>query len=515
VLLIAGRRFLAPSQNRAILADPNFDQIGEVLASNRKRLDHSPLTELRKQARREALASSARFHAELGAIVPQSSDDRPLIVAGHQPDFFHPGVWIKNFALFGLARQHNLTPFNLIVDNDTAKSTSLMLPIREGESPRDVRLRTVPYDVFAGEVPFEERGVLDESLFASLPERVEPLIRDWSERPLLFDLWPKLLQVPQPLLGMRAVRARWMLEHSWGVHNSELPLSRVCESPSFVRFATMILSDLPQFAESYNSAVREYRELHGIRSRNHPVPDLVQDGERIEAPFWIWHTGDARRGRLFVRRIGECLELSGAGEPIHWNPKSEQFPDGVKIRSRALITTLFARLVLADLFIHGIGGGKYDEVTDALIGRYFQMQPPTFMVLSATLHLPITNYPHSQSDVKELEHRQRDIYWNPQRHLPSSSEVVSLLARKQELTNVEPMDKVGRKLRFRQLQEVTQALRGYAQSALDEIEGRLDFITAEADANALFRRRDFSFLLYPESTIRPFMMQSAFRQIDD
>ena len=37
---------------------------------------------------------------------------------------------------------------------------------------------------------------------------------------------------------------------------------------------------------------------------------------------------------------------------------------GVKIRSRALITTLWARLVLGDLFLHGIGGAKYDQVTD-------------------------------------------------------------------------------------------------------------------------------------------------------
>ena len=62
---------------------------------------------------------------------------------------------------------------------------------------------------------------------------------------------------------------------------------------------------------------------------------------------------------------------------------------GVRIRPRALVTTLWARLALGDLFIHGIGGAKYDCVTDRLIERFFGLTPPRFMVVSATLHLPI------------------------------------------------------------------------------------------------------------------------------
>ena len=62
---------------------------------------------------------------------------------------------------------------------------------------------------------------------------------------------------------------------------------------------------------------------------------------------------------------------------------------GVKLRSRALITTLWARLVLGDLFLHGIGGAKYDQVTHLLIERFFGLPAPGILVLSATLHLPI------------------------------------------------------------------------------------------------------------------------------
>src|SRR5208283_5464175 len=44
---------------------------------------------------------------------------------------------------------------------------------------------------------------------------------------------------------------------------------------------------------------------------------------------------------------------------------------------------------LCDLFMHGIGGAKYDQVTGRLIETFFDITPPGIMVLSATLHLPI------------------------------------------------------------------------------------------------------------------------------
>ncbi len=38
----------------------------------------------------------------------------------------------------------------------------------------------------------------------------------------------------------------------------------------------------------------------------------------------------------------------------------------VRLRTRALTTTLFSRFLLGDLFIHGIGGAKYDELGDEI-----------------------------------------------------------------------------------------------------------------------------------------------------
>src|SRR5207253_3972930 len=149
------------------------------------------------------------------------------------------------------------------------------------------------------------------------------------------------------------------------------------------------------------------------RSANHPAPELAEG----EAPFWV-RTANGRRERA--------------------TPAS----DVRALRPRALTLTLFARVCLGDFFIHGIGGGKYDEVTDAIIRDYFGIEPPAYQVLSATLHLPLPGFPSTDDDVKRAERRVRDLTWNPQRHLKSEvaarPEVQQLLEEKLLLAANEP-----------------------------------------------------------------------------
>ena len=89
-------------------------------------------TALRRQARGEVVAAADRASSlRFGEPLPDATPADSFVLAGHQPELFHPGVWVKNFALFGLARQHGATPLNLIVDNDTLKTAALHLPVRQ------------------------------------------------------------------------------------------------------------------------------------------------------------------------------------------------------------------------------------------------------------------------------------------------------------------------------------------------------------------------------------------------
>src|SRR5207245_1778024 len=61
---------------------------------------------------------------------------------------------------------------------------------------------------------------------------------------------------------------------------------------------------------------------------------------------------------------------------------------GVRLSPRALTLTAVLRLLVADQFVHGIGGGQYDQVLDKLIARHFRLEPPRFSVTTATLYFP-------------------------------------------------------------------------------------------------------------------------------
>ena len=77
----------------------------------------------------------------------------PLVVTGHQPELFHPGVWVKNFAPAALARAHGGLGLNLIVDNDLPKSASIRVPSRrQGPHPAV----GVEFDQWQGEMPYED-----------------------------------------------------------------------------------------------------------------------------------------------------------------------------------------------------------------------------------------------------------------------------------------------------------------------------------------------------------------------
>ena len=93
---------------------------------------------------------------------------------------------------------------------------------------------------------------------------------------------------------------------------------------------------------------------------------------------------------------------------------------GIRLRTRALITTMAARLLLGDLFIHGIGGAKYDQLTDRIIAQFFGFEPPGYMVVSGTLQLPISRPAVATESVQQLRQRIRELEFHPERFIEES-----------------------------------------------------------------------------------------------
>ena len=104
---------------------------------------------------------------------------------------------------------------------------------------------------------------------------------------------------------------------------------------------------------------------------------------------------------------------------------------GVRIRPRALLTTMFARLLLGDLFFHGIGGAKYDQLTDAIVQEFFGFRPPAFAVLTATWKLPVAAPENADGQLREVKRLLRDLQFNPQRYVALDERTQPLIAEKQ------------------------------------------------------------------------------------
>jgi hypothetical protein len=184
-----------------------------------------------------------------------------------------------------------------------------------------------------------------------------------------------------------------------------------------------------------------------------------------------------------------------------------------------LTTTLFARLCLSDLFIHGIGGSKYDEITDRIITRFFGLPAPRFLTLSCTLHLPIGRpFDVTADDERQLRERLRDLTYNADRHLADSGpEFAALAAEKRALIIQEHRRERGgtrskrrdrspeNRPRFRRLREINARLSESAAARRDQLEGELQAVRSELAANRILQSREFPFVLYPEDKLRQFL----------
>ena len=115
------------------------------------------LWELVAATRREVLTVATEYTSSYRDVSRPTNTAEwiaaPIIMGGHQPDLFHPGVWLKNFAIDAYARRLGGTAINLIVDTDYCRSTRVGVPVG---TPDSARLEYVPFDRDGPQVAWEE-----------------------------------------------------------------------------------------------------------------------------------------------------------------------------------------------------------------------------------------------------------------------------------------------------------------------------------------------------------------------
>lgn len=526
------REWRAPREHGAAVIAPAWADLPGAVADNTTAITRwsgglagLSWAEWRNWCRQSCLAAARDYTSnQLGVAVPETGAG-PLIVGGHQPALFHPGVWAKNMAIHRLAQRVQGTSVHLIVDNDASGQATISIP---AGSPARPRLQPLAFDAPRAAQPWESAVIQVPALFTTFADRVTEALAPWGITPVVQTAWPAAVAQlrRQSHLVPALTAARVSMERQWGVQNLELPLSRVCQLPPFHAFVLGIIERLPEFVQHYNQVLVEYRRLNHIRSRAHPVPELGQQAGWHEAPFWVWRSGATQRDRLWVRQTaGEVVLRDRQGEFARWSSTSSATTaealavlatlesQGIHLRSRALTTTLFARLGLADIFVHGLGGAKYDEMTDALMVRFFGVPAPQFATISATFHLPFgISSAETALQRGQLLHRQRDLNHNPQRYLgdPPPAAAEPLVAQRHQLlleldpatTDFQRLPRYERRKRYLQLRETNQQLAALLDDERTRLTDSLSQLRSAEAANKVLRYREFSWVLFPEATLR-------------
>lgn len=521
---VLSRRWRAPHEDGAALVDPPLAAVAELLESNlASRLSGHceilgrSLTDLARDARGELLSLARTYTSGYRELPPAADDSAPILLAGHQPELFHSGVWFKNFVLSSLAGQFSAQAVNLLIDNDTVRSTSIRVP---GGSLAEPRVEQVAFDELGPHVPYEEREIVDSRCFESFGARASEVLAPLVPAPLLRELWPAARDAASRTrnLGRALAEARHRLEGSLGLSTLELPLSAACETDSFRWFAAGLLAGLPRLYEIYNSSLAEYRQANKLRSRSHPVPDLAEDQGYLEAPFWLWTCDDPQRRRLFVLRHADRLEVTDRKQVRFQLPLAgeravealrEQSTAGIRLRPRALVTTMYARLLLTDLFVHGIGGGKYDQLTDLILSRYFELPPPAFLVATATVRLPVQRPKASVSDLLRLVRTGREMRFHPERFLGAlrengPQEAQRLMAQK-EAWLADDGPRGDAHARHQAIDDLNLALQPYLAEERRQLGQERDQLNRQLRAGAVLGSREYAFCLFPKEFVVPLL----------
>ena len=565
-------RLRAPAEDGQTLAIPPLDGIDDLLTSNRQHritcdclgedsIHGRSIARLAGEARRQLLSAALDFtrtYSDPSALQVKSQSqgkspspdpsqgrgpgrgissdtlsDGPLILTGHQPELVHPGVWLKNFTAERLAAEHGGMAINLIIDSDLCRAPSIKVPVGTPWSPRIDR---VPYDRPSHEIPLEERSWGDSAVWDSFGKRVHEKISPLVADSMVQEWWAEVssLAGDAPTLGLGLARARHLTELAWlrtsqrPSHSLELPQSQVCQLPAFRWLLAHVLAQMPRFRNAHNDALADYRQAHRLRNHAQPVPDLADVDGWLEAPFWIWSTRDPQRRGLFVRHCHDGLRLTDRHGFTETLPITDDGPAddavtclaewesrGVKLRTRAMLTTLFARLLLADLFIHGIGGAKYDQVTDAISTRFFGFAPPAYLTLSGTLRLlQSTGFqspgPCEADRPTAVAQTLRELRYHPEQHLDLSAMDASMRNEAQgiiqkKLSSIHlPKTHENGAMRHRSITSANTALQPWLASKREALERELIEAEQQIRANRILQSREYAFCLFPAERLRQF-----------
>ena len=173
---------------------------------------------------------------------------------------------------------------------------------------------------------------------------------------------------------------------------------------------------------------------------------------------------------------------------------------------------MFARLLLADLFIHGIGGAKYDHVTDAISLRFFGVLPPAYMTLSGTLRLPTGAEQVDPDRRGAIIQERRQLRYHAERvvdwmNIPPESrdEVQDMIDRKQSSIRM-PKTKKNARARHEAIARANAALQPWLESQHQSLRQESIDYQRRIRANRVLQSREYAYCLFSQDRLKHFLL---------
>ena len=213
------RRLRVPRNDNSCLLVPPLCEVAALARQNQRYLDGLAFTwpgtdarTLRQQARNDIARGAETYSQQLGLPTP-APPTGPMIMTGHQPALYHPGVWFKNFVCHALARHLGGSAWNVIVDNDVPKSLAVAVP---GGTPARPTVDYIELDRQSTRLPFEEMPVVDPGQVLAFGRRVQQAMAAWPVEPLATRWWSSAMAGLQDRrkLGDAVTLARRRIEHA-------------------------------------------------------------------------------------------------------------------------------------------------------------------------------------------------------------------------------------------------------------------------------------------------------------
>ncbi len=319
--------------------------------------------------------------------------DQSLVGTGHQSELYHPGVWVKNIAIDIAARKLGGVAMHFSVDTDSPKHLELRWP-GGGDIITDDPLRAEAK--WTGRLRSPTAGHVQH-----LARQLSSASATWQHQPVAGEFLACLGELAGQDVDLPAAlaNAHHRVDRQLGLRHQSLVCSPMWRSTGYLVFAYDLLRRCGEFAAAYNRALAVFRQEQGIKNPGRPMPDLSIDGEFCEAPFWVDSLTDGSRKRATVVRQGDLWTLRHEDDAFEFAAPTDGWAAAeslqawlsrhkLRLSPRALTLTTFLRLCVVDQFVHGIGGGLYDQVTDTIIRDWFGMAPPAFSVATATMLFP-------------------------------------------------------------------------------------------------------------------------------